>query len=160
MSELAGQLQSQKGRVESARGRLANIDSELAQIAQFNEDGNAQTREAREKLETAISRMAELQDARQGLETERRTLAEARDGARDRARESRETAHALALTVETQRTQVASLAQALSRMGQQRGQLDTRLGELAAQLSDGDDPVKALQAERQSALDELSLIHI
>ncbi|MBE2210122.1 MAG: chromosome segregation protein SMC [Xanthomonadaceae bacterium] len=154
VSELAGQLQSQKGRVESARGRLANIDSELAQIAQFNEDGNAQTREAREKLETAISRMAELQDARQGLETERRTLAEARDGARDRARESRETAHALALTVETQRTQVASLAQALSRMGQQRGQLDTRLGELAAQLSDGDDPVKALQAERQSALDE------
>ena len=154
VSELAGQLQSHKGRVESARGRLANIDSELAQITQFNEDGNAQTREAREKLETAIARMAELQDARQGLESERRTLAEARDAARDRARESRETAHALALTVETQRTQVASLTQALSRMGQQRGQLDTRLGELASQLTDGDDPVKALQDERQSALDE------
>lgn len=154
VSELAGQLQSHKGRVESARGRLANIDSELAQITQFNEDGNAQAREAREKLETAIARMAELQDARQVLENERRTLAEARDAARDRARESRETAHALALTVETQRTQVVSLTQALSRMGQQRGQLDTRLGELAAQLTDGDDPVKALQDERQSALDE------
>ena len=154
VSELAGQLQSHKGRVESARGRLGHIDTELAQIAQLNEDAQAQTRAAREKLETAVSRMAELQDARQALETERRHFAEARDAARDRARESRDTAHALALTVETQRTQVASLTQALGRMAQQRGQLDSRLGELAAQLSEGDSPVKALEAERQSALDE------
>ena len=154
VSELAGQLQSHKGRVESARGRLGNIDSELAQIAQLTDDSQAQTREAREKLETAIARMAELQDARGVLESERKSLAEARDAARERARESRETAHALALTVETQRTQVASLTQALSRMAQQRGQLDSRLGDLASQLSEGDSPVKTLETERQSALDE------
>ncbi|RMH94524.1 chromosome segregation protein SMC [Lysobacter pythonis] len=154
VSELAGQLQSQKGRLESARGRLSHIDQELAQIAQSNAEGEAQTREAREKLETAIERMAELEDARQVLDAERRRLAEARDAARERARESRETAHALALTVETQRTQVDSLTRALSRMGQQRGQLDSRLGELSAQLAQGDSPVQALEAERQSALDE------
>lgn len=154
VSELAGQLQSHKGRVESARGRLGNIDTELAQITHLTDDSQAQTREAREKLETAIARMAELQDARSALETERKSLAEARDAARERARESRETAHALALMVETQRTQVASLTQALSRMAQQRGQLDSRLGDLASQLSEGDSPVKALEAERQAALDE------
>ena len=54
--------------MESARGRLGHIDTELAQIAQLNEDAQAQTRTAREKLEAAVSRMAELQDARQALE--------------------------------------------------------------------------------------------
>src|SRR5690606_28777462 len=65
-----------------------------------------------------------------------------------------EAAHALALTVETQRAQAAALAQSLERMGGQRGQIDSRLGELSAQLAQGDSPVKALEAERQAALEE------
>ena len=40
------------------------------------------------------------------------------------------------------------------RMGGQRGQIDGRLGELAAQLAQGDSPVRALEAERQAALEE------
>ncbi|PJJ96131.1 chromosome segregation protein SMC [Lysobacteraceae bacterium NML03-0222] len=154
VSELAGQLQSQKGRLDSARGRLANIEAELAQLAQGIAEGEAQSREARERLEIAIERMAELEDARLQLDAERRRLGEARDAARERARQSRETAHALALTVETQRTQVNALTQALNRMSQQRGQLDTRLGEITAQLLRGDDPVENLKAEQQAALEE------
>src|SRR5690606_7798668 len=46
-----------------------------------------------------------------------------------------------------------ALAQSLERMGGQRGQLDARLGELAAQLAEGDSPVRALEAERQAALE-------
>ena len=57
-----------------------------------------------------------------------------RDAARDAARHSRDAAHALALTLESQRTQIVALSQALERMGSQRGQLDSRLGDLAAQL--------------------------
>src|SRR5690606_38046696 len=79
---------------------------------------------------------------------------EARDQARLMARESRDTAHALALTLESQRAQVASLAQALDRMGGQRGQLDSRLGDLAAQLADGDAPVLELEEQRQVALEQ------
>jgi len=98
--------------------------------------------------------MGELEQVRQALDAERRRFAEARDNARVSARESRDTAHALALTVESQKAQIVALAQSLERMGSQRGQLDTRLGELASQLSEGDAPVHALEAERQSALDE------
>jgi hypothetical protein len=98
--------------------------------------------------------MGELEGARQSLEAERRSLAEARDIARTAARESGEAAHALALTLESQRAQVLALSQALERMGGQRGQLDARLGELASQLSDGDAPVTALERERQAALEE------
>src|SRR3546814_3715703 len=80
-----------------------------------------QSREARSKVEDAVSRMGELEGTRQALESERRSLAEARDQARTTARESSGTAHALALTLESQRTQVAALSQSLERMGSQRG---------------------------------------
>ncbi|MBP6796995.1 MAG: chromosome segregation protein SMC [Luteimonas sp.] len=153
-SELAGQLQSQQGRVDTARNRIEKIDAELSQLVETLDSSAQQAREARSKLEDAIGRMAELEAVRNALDGERRSLAEARDAARAAARESRDTAHALALTLESQRAQVVALAQALQRMGGQRGQLDARLGELASQLSDGDAPVVALEQQRQSALEQ------
>ncbi|CAN5605052.1 chromosome segregation protein SMC [soil metagenome] len=152
VSELAGQLQSQQGRLESARARIARIDDETAQLAEVVDDSGRQAREARSRLEDAVARMGELESTRQSLEIERRALAEARNAARTAARESRDAAHALALTLESQRAQVVALSQALQRMGDQRGQVDGRLGEIAAQLSQGDAPVEALEAERQAAL--------
>lgn len=154
VSELAGQLQSQQGRVDAARNRIDRIDGELAQLAETLETSREQASEARGRLEEAISRMAELESTRQQLESERRQLAEARDQLRDAARASRDATHALALTVESQRAQIVALEQALMRMGNQRGQLDSRLGELASQLSEGDSPVQSLEAERQTALEQ------
>jgi chromosome segregation protein len=155
VSELAGQLQSQQGRLESARNRIARIDAELEQLAETLDTSREQSREARTRLEDAVSRMAELEGTRQALESERRSLVNARDQARTVARESRETAHALALTLESQRTQVSALAQSLERMGSQRGQLDNRLGELATQLSSGEeDPAEALERQRQVVLEQ------
>ena len=154
VSELAGQLQSQQGRLDSARTRIEKIDADVAQLIETIDTSVQQAREARSRLEDAITRMGELEGSRQALEAERRTLAEARDAARQAARESRDAAHALALNLESQRAQVVALAQALDRMGGQRGQLDARLGELASQLSDGDEPVVALERERQTALEQ------
>ncbi|MDH5833828.1 chromosome segregation protein SMC [Luteimonas kalidii] len=154
VSELAGQLQGQQGRLETARARIEKIEVELSQLIETLDDSARQAREARSTLEDAVGRMAELESVRGALEAERRRLAEARDAARAAARESRDTAHALALTLESQRAQVVALAQALQRMGGQRGQLDARLGELAAQLSDGDAPVVALEQQRQAALEQ------
>jgi chromosome segregation protein len=154
VSELAGQLQSQQGRLDSARTRIEKIDVDVAQLIETIDTSVQQAREARSRLEDAISRMGELEGTRQTLEAERRTLAEARDAARQAARESRDTAHALALNLESQRAQIVALAQALDRMGGQHGQLDARLGELASQLSEGDAPVITLERERQAALEQ------
>ena len=154
VSELAGQLQGQRGKLESARVRIERIDAELGQLAVALDAARGQAREARQRVEHAVARMAELEAARQGLDGERRQLADAREAARNAARESRDAAHALALTLESQRVQVVALSQALERMGGQREQLDSRLGELAAQLSEGDAPVEALEQERQAALSE------
>ncbi|UHQ19150.1 chromosome segregation protein SMC [Lysobacter sp. KIS68-7] len=154
VSELAGQLQSQQGKLESARNRIERIDAELSQLIATLDANRDQAREARGRQEDAVGRMGELEQVRQQLDNERRQLSDTRDAARNAARESRDTAHALALTVESQRAQIVALAQALERMGSQRGQLDSRLGELASQLAEGDAPVHSLEAERQSALDE------
>ena len=153
VSELAGQLQSQQGKVEATRTRLERIDSEIAQLVETLDASREQAREARAKLEDAIARMGDLESARKALESERRQRVDARDQAREAARTSRDTAHALALTLESQRTQIASLSQALERMGGQRGHLDSRLEELTLQLSEGDSPVQELEAQRQAALE-------
>ncbi|KAB8163146.1 chromosome segregation protein SMC [Lysobacter maris] len=154
VSELAGQLQSQQGRLDSARGRIEKIDAELSQLSEAAEASREQSRESRMRQEEAVMRMSELEDVRQQLDAERSRLHEARDQARTLARESRDTAHALALTLETQRTKIAALTQALDRMGGQRGQLDNRLEELTEQLVDGDSPVDDLEQQRQVALEQ------
>jgi chromosome segregation protein len=154
VSELAGQLQSQQGKLDSARTRIDKIDADLGLLIEAIDNSAQQAREARSRLEDAVSRMGELEGTRHALEAERRTLSEARDGARQAARESRDAAHALALSLESQRAQIVALAQALDRMGGQRGQLDSRLTELASQLSEGDAPVIALERERQAALEQ------
>ncbi|WP_313051179.1 chromosome segregation protein SMC [Stenotrophomonas cyclobalanopsidis] len=154
VSELAGQLQGQQGKVEAARTRIDRIEGELSQLLETLDVNREQAREARSRLENAVSSMGDLESTRQGLEGERRQLTEARDLAREAARAVRERSHALALTLESQRAQVASLSQALERMSTQRGQLDSRLGELHSQLDEGDSPVEALQAEHQNALEE------
>ncbi|MBB5014346.1 chromosome segregation protein SMC [Rehaibacterium terrae] len=154
VSELAGQIQSQQGRLESAQGRLARIEQELAQLAQTLQESQARASEARGGLERALSAMGELESQRAALESERRLLIDRRDAARNAAREVRETAHQLALTLESKRTRVVSLTQALARMGSQRSQLESRRSELAAQLADGDAPIRQLEAERQAYLDQ------
>ncbi|AER56225.1 chromosome segregation protein [Pseudoxanthomonas spadix BD-a59] len=154
VSELGGQLQAQQGRLEAARTRIERIDGELAQLVQTLEEARDQAAEARLRLEDAITRMADQEDARLQLEAERRALTAARDAAREAARATGEASHALALTLESQRAQIASLTQALERMGGQRGQLDARLGQITAQLSEGDDPIIALESERENALHE------
>ena len=154
VSELGGQLQSQQGKVDAARNRIDRIEGELSQLLETLDASREQVREARGRLDDAVNSMGDLESVKQALENERRQLGDARDRAREAARNVRDSAHALALTLESQRTQVASLSQALERMSTQRGQLDSRLGELHAQLDEGDSPVHALEAEHQNALGE------
>lgn len=154
VSELAGALQGEKSRVENAHLRLAAIDAEIAQLVQSRTESEQQSKASRAELEIAVERMAELEEARRQLEEARRDLGAQRDAAREAARAARETAHALALKVETQRTRLGALGQAIERMTQQRSQLDARLGELSQQLTVDDDPGKALESERQVVLQE------
>ena len=154
VAELSGQLQSQQGKLESAQGRLERIEAELAQLAQTIAESQEQAKEARQGLETSLASMAELETERTALETERKRLTEQRDAARGSAREAREAAHQIELALQSARARQAALQQSLLRLSAQREQVGQRVAELAAQLVEGDAPVKALEAERQTYLEQ------
>src|SRR5690606_13646747 len=117
-----------------------------------------QAREARGRLETAVSHMGDLEERRRELENERRALLEAREEARMNAREAREAAHQLALSTESRRTAMAALEQSLQRMHGQLAQFETRRGEIAAQLASSSDPLAGLESERQTYLNQRLLV--
>ncbi len=158
VSELAGSLQGQKSRLDSAQARVARIDADITQLSQTLEESQTQVREARTRLETAMSSMGDLESERMRLDTERKDFTLVRDNARNTARESRELAHQLALGLESQRAKVNGLTQSLARMGSQRAQLEIRLSELTAQLAEGDAPVLKLQSEHQAILDQRVIV--
>ena len=153
-AELAGQMQSGQGRLDSAAARIQKLDDERQQIEQRRTDAEAQTRESRAKLEQTIAKMADLESARNGLETERQQLSQQRDQQRELARAKRQATHELALRLESQRARLTSLAQSVERMTAQRGQLESRRGELSEQLAQGDAPVADLEKQRQTCLDQ------
>jgi chromosome segregation protein len=102
--------------------------------------------------------MSEHEQRRQSLDSERRALLEAREEARMNARDVREAAHQMALSVESRRSALASLEQSLQRMQAQLAQIQTRRGEIAAQLASGSDPVAGLESERQTCLNQRLLV--
>lgn len=74
------------------------------------------------------------------------------------AREAADQAHALALSMESKRSALASLEQALARMDTQIRQIASRRGEIEEQLAAGSDPIAELEAERQTYLDQRLLV--
>ena len=158
VAELAGQLQSERGKIETAQARLARIDQESAELEAQLGAGQGQTREARGRLEQAVASMGELEQQRQHLDAERRSLLEAREEARANAREAADTAHLHALSIESKRSSVVSLEQALQRMHAQLAQLEARKSEIAQQLAAGSSPLDALEAERQTCLNQRLLV--
>lgn len=158
VAELAGQLQSQRGRVDSAQARVAQIDAGLVELEQALAVTASDARAARGRQEQAVARMAELETQRLQLDAERRELDHARETARASATDAHDAAHRTALTLESQRARVIALAQSLERMGVQREQLQRRAQGIATQLDDGDAPVTALEAERQTHLEQRVLV--
>ncbi|HEX6832038.1 MAG TPA: chromosome segregation protein SMC [Rudaea sp.] len=157
-AELAGQIQSQRGKIETAQARLAKIEQEAGELQAKLDADQAQTREARARLEAAVSQMGDLEQQRQHLDAERRRLLEAREEARMNAREAGEQAHQLALSLESKRSAVASLEQALLRMNSQLAQLEARKAEIVQRLASGNDPLAGLEAERQTYLNQRLLV--
>ena len=158
VAEIAGQLQSHRGKIETAQARIAKVDSEIADLETRIAADQELSRAARQRQEEAVSRMGDLEQQRQHLDGERRRLLEAREEARMNAREAADQAHQLALGLESRRSSVASLEQALHRMNSQLAQLQARKTEIAEQLAQGGDPMVGLEAERQTYLNQRLLI--
>jgi chromosome segregation protein len=137
---------------------VIKIDEEIATLQARTQADEAATREARARLEQAVARMGDEEQRRQHLDGERRRLLEAREEARMNAREAGEAAHQHALGIESKRTGVAALEQALLRMNSQLAQLEARKAEIAQQLESGQAPLAGIEAERQTYLNQRLLV--
>ncbi|MDQ6646895.1 MAG: AAA family ATPase, partial [Pseudomonadota bacterium] len=133
-SELAGQLQSHRGKLETARARAEKVTGELSDLAAQVDELQDQTRDARARLDESVGLMGDLEDQRRELENERRALLEAREEARMNARVAADQSHSLALSLESKRSSLASLEPALARMDHQRRQIEARRTEITEQL--------------------------
>jgi len=158
LSELAGQLQSHRGKMETARARSEKVGAELSTVLEQLDEMEGQAREARARLDESVGNMGDMEDQRRALENERRELLEAREEARINAREAAEQSHQLALGMESKRSALGGLEQALGRMDAQLKQIQSRRTEIAEQLAAGSDPIAELEAERQTYLDQRLLV--
>jgi chromosome segregation protein len=158
LSELAGQLQSHRGKMETARARSEKVGAELSTVLEQLDEMEGQAREARARLDESVGNMGDMEDQRRALENERRELLEAREEARINAREAAEQSHQLALGMESKRSALGGLEQALGRMDAQLKQIQSRRAEIAEQLAAGSDPIAELEAERQTYLDQRLLV--
>ncbi|MBB3226938.1 chromosome segregation protein [Luteibacter sp. Sphag1AF] len=158
LSELAGQLQSHRGKMETARARSEKVSGEIAVLVEQLDELDGTTRESRARLDESVGNMGDMEDERRALENERRELLEAREEARINAREAAEQSHQLALGMESKRSALASLEQALARMDAQLRQIIARRTDIEAQLEAGSDPIAELEAERQTYLDQRLLV--
>ena len=157
-SELAGQLQSHRGKLETTRARAEKIGGELIELAAQLAEMQSQARDARAHMDESIGVMGDMEDERRELENERRTLLESREEARLNAREAADQSHSLALALESRRSSLASLEQSLARMTAQLAQIVDRRNEISEQLAAGSDPMAELEGERQTYLEQRLLV--
>jgi chromosome segregation protein len=158
LSEIAGQLSSHQGRLETAEKRLAQIGEETLALGARLELDQTEVRAGRARLEQAMTRMGELEIVRGALDSERRGLLESREQSRTAADRARAELHGVDRELEARRSALASLQQAMNRMQSQREQLRTRADELAVQLEQSLAPQAELDVARQTTLDQRVLV--
>ncbi len=158
LAEISGQISSQRGRLDAAHARIVQIESESNQLTSQLDEARSTVSASRAELEKAIEMMGDMEQERGRLELGRRKMLEAREEARMNAREAADAAHQIALTIESKRAALASLQQAIGRMNSQYSSLMLRKTEIATQLSGGEEPFAALDAERRTYLDQRLLV--
>ncbi|KPK39395.1 MAG: chromosome segregation protein SMC [Gammaproteobacteria bacterium SG8_47] len=151
-AELQSQLSSKRAQLEHWAARRAALEGEIgeleSQLSTENEDMSA----ARQRLQHALDAMQNCETERNGL-IERRDECRARlDQARTSARSERDAAHAVALRVETLRTELASTQQGMARAQAQIDQLSARRAQLQSALAESEQPLQHMGDELERLL--------
>jgi len=149
-----GQLDSLLDRAKQAAQRLGRIVQEIGEAAASITADEAETRAARRALEEGLNEMQALEDRRAPLEAERDALRLALEDARGRAGTDGAALQQAAIRVESQRSTLASVRNALERVEHQVSQHAARRAQVEAQLAEGEAPLAELEQvlQRQLAL--------
>src|SRR3569623_93193 len=138
-------LNQMRARGERLRGEIETVRSDLAR----DEDEMAG---ARERLEEALMATEGHAAQREQLILQRDDKRRVLEEIRQRARADREARHAVAVRVETSRTQLKSTRASLEKMQGQLQHLTARREELTGFLSAGSEPIEHMAMELETLL--------
>ncbi len=141
-----------RSRTQQVAERLAQIGSELAATVQEIARDEYESRESRDKLESATAQVTALGQQRPLLEGERDRLRAGLAAARERNDVEVAAAQQVAIRVESQRSTLATLRTSLERASDLSTQLEARRVELERQLADGEAPFAELEQQLQQFL--------
>jgi chromosome segregation protein len=138
-------------KADTAR-RLNQLETGLADVGAELERTETELRAARARMETAIDALAALEPQRVELEQQRERLRAELATARAAMQAAQQRARELAVQVESRRSAHASLETSVARLEKQLQELAQRRDALVGQLEDGEEPLAALGAEIERAL--------
>ena len=152
-AELRSQLEATRARAQESTLRRERLEEEAADVAQ--EKGVTQEALARAgaELDRGLLMLGELDSRRHDLENEREDRRDAVANARSRAQAAQMGARDLLIKIESRRSTQSSVSVSLSRMVEQREQLERRREELEQELAGGDEPILQLEARLHDALE-------
>ena len=152
-AQIQGRISALNGRIETLARQREAVNRELEHLKARQAEDTGAVGTARSELQEAMSAMEAAEQKREPLWQEKKRLQEVLDQARGVYRESRERREALSLKLESSRAGLDSLRQAIARIDNQVGQLQSRYVELSEALAQGDEPVREQQKQRDALLE-------
>jgi chromosome segregation protein len=143
-----------RSRTQQAAERISRIAGELAQAMNEIARDEQETRDSRQRFDSAEGRLRELAHRQPLLEREREALRTGLNEARARHAALQSSAQQVAIRVESQRSTLTSLQTGLERISEQSRQQEARKSELERQLADGEAPFAALERQLQQFLEQ------
>jgi chromosome segregation protein len=147
-----------QSRRADAERRLAQLESELADVAAVLSSSESDLRAARARMETAIEALAALEPQRSHLEASRERMRAELSAARAAASTAQQQSRELALQVESRRSSHSALTTTVARIEQQLNALESRRAEVADQLAQGEAPLAAAQEQLEQSLQRRAAI--
>jgi chromosome segregation protein len=153
-SEFTSQVSALRAKAEQTAERLRRVTAEIEELDRDYEGRSEAIAEARARLQEGVEAMAQFEDQRIGLEQERDERREDLAHKRSQAQLDRAGAQDVAIKVESRRSALSSISSGLERLRNQLEQLQQRRERLTQQLSEGDEPLNALEAELEAKLEQ------
>ncbi len=151
-AEVGAKVRSKQDKSEHIKSRIAQIEQELAEMAEQDANDEQYTIELRQTLDEAIKEMQDLATNRQELVDERDVLRNSLEQKRTQARQDRDSAHEIAIRIQTIRTEISSITQNQERMEKQISTMSSRRDDLIQALEESTAPIASMQEELEQLL--------
>lgn len=154
MVTLQGEQKIKRNRLEQGQKRLTQIQQELAECQELMQHAQIEINGARSNLQNALEQMSQFTQELALLAEQKSLLQEEVNNARLKVKETSVEVQALALNLQTYRTQLTSLNSNIQRFEYQIEQIHQRIQNLQLLLEKNDEPVLALKEELELSLEK------